>query len=340
VVAYALAGSMDVDLIHEPLGVDRSGAAIFLSDLWPSDAEIEAVIRASLEPEMFTRRYADVFRGEERWAQLPAGGQPTFDWDPKSTYVRRPPFLDDIPLTPMDVGDIHDARALLMLGDSVTTDHICPAGRIPADSPAGVFLLDQGERDLNTYASRRGNHEVMIRGAFANQRLRNGLVPDRRGGWTLDHLDGVERTIYDATEHYRASAVPLVVLAGKEYGTGSSRDWAAKGTALLGVRAVIAETFERIHRSNLIGLGVLPLQFLPGQSVATLRLTGHETFDIEGLAGLDEHTWPRRARILAVRDDVHVAFEVNVRLDTAAEARYFRHGGILPFVARSLLTQN
>ena len=205
VVAYALAGSMDVDLIHEPLGVDRSGAAIFLSDLWPSDAEIEAVIRSSLEPEMFTRRYADVFRGEERWAQLPAGGGATFDWNPKSTYVRRPPFLDDIPLDPMDVADIHGARALLVLGDSVTTDHICPAGRIPADSPAGVFLLDQGERDLNTYASRRGNHEVMIRGAFANQRLRNGLVPDRRGGWTLDHLDGVERTIYDATERYRCS---------------------------------------------------------------------------------------------------------------------------------------
>ena len=340
VVAYALAGSMDVDLIHEPLGVDRSGAAIFLSDLWPSDAEIEAVIRASLEPQMFTRRYADVFRGEQRWAQLPVGGGATFDWNPKSTYVRRPPFLDDIPLNPPDVVDIHGARALLMLGDSVTTDHICPAGRIPRDSPAGVFLLDQGERDLNTYASRRGNHEVMIRGAFANQRLRNGLVPDRRGGWTLDHLDGVERTIYDATERYRAAAVPLVVLAGKEYGTGSSRDWAAKGTALLGVRAVIAETFERIHRSNLIGLGVLPLQFLPGDSVSALRLTGHETFEIEGLAGLDEHTWPRRARILAVRDDVRVAFEVEVRLDTAAEARYFRHGGILPFIARSLLTQN
>ena len=216
------------------------------------------------------------------------------------------------------------ARALLVLGDSVTTDHICPAGRIPADSPAGVFLLDQGEQDLNTYASRRGNHEVMIRGAFANQRLRNGLVPDRRGGWTLDHLDGVERTIYDATERYRAAAVPLVVLAGKEYGTGSSRDWAAKGTALLGVRAVIAETYERIHRSNLIGLGVLPLQFLPGDSVAALRLTGHETFDIEGLAGLDEHNWPRRARILAVRDDVRVA--VRGRRET----RHGSRGPVLP----------
>jgi aconitate hydratase len=337
VVAYALAGSMDVDLLHEPLGVDRSGRPVFLSDLWPSDAEIEAVIRSSLEPEMFTRRYADVFRGEERWAQLPAGGEPTFDWNPRSTYVRRSPFFDDIALAPMDVDDIRGARSLLVLGDSVTTDHICPAGRIPADSPAAMFLCEQGEEDLNTYASRRGNHEVMLRGAFANLRLRNRLVPDRRGGWTIDHLEGTERTIYDAAERYRCAGVPLVILAGKEYGTGSSRDWAAKGTALLGVCAVIAETFERIHRSNLIGMGVLPLQFLPGESAAALGLTGYETFDIEGLAGLDENSWPRRARVLADLHGNPVRFEVDVRLDTAAEARYFRHGGILPFVARSLL---
>ena len=337
VVAYALAGSMDVDLIHEPLGVDHSGAAIFLSDLWPSDAEIEAVIRSSLEPEMFTRRYADVFRGEERWAQLPAGGGATFDWNPKSTYVRRPPFLDDIPLDPVDVADIHRARALLVLGDSVTTDHICPAGRIPADSPAGVFLLDQGERDLNTYASRRGNHEVMIRGAFANQRLRNGLVliAGAAGPSTISTVSNGRSTTppnTTARPGCRSSCSPARNTAPVRRGTGRP-----KGTALLGVRAVIAETYERIHRSNLIGLGVLPLQFLPGDSVAALRLTGHETFDIEGLAGLDEHNWPRRARILAVRDDVRVQFEVDVRLDTAAEARYFRHGGILPFVARSLL---
>jgi aconitate hydratase len=337
VVAYALAGSMDVDLLHEPLGVDRSGQPIFLSDLWPSDVEIEAVIRSSLEPEMFTRRYADVFRGEERWGQLPTGGGATFDWNPKSTYVRRPPFLDDIALAPTEVEDIHGARALLVLGDSVTTDHICPAGRIPADSPAGLFLREHGEEDLNTYASRRGNHEVMLRGAFANQRLRNRLVPERRGGWTIDHLDGTERTIYDAAGRYRSASVPLIVLAGKEYGTGSSRDWAAKGTSLLGVRAVIAETFERIHRSNLIGMGVLPLQFLPGESVAVLGLTGHETFEIEGLAGLTENRWPRRVSVLALRDGNPLRFDVDVRLDTAAEARYFRHGGILPFVARSLM---
>ena len=338
VVAYALAGSMDVDLVHEPLGVDRSGNPVFLSELWPSDGEVEAVIRSSLDPQMYTQRYADVFQGEERWAQLSAGGGATFDWNPKSTYVRRPPFLDELSVDPMAVADIRGAHALLVLGDSVTTDHICPAGRIPSDSQAGKFLREQGEKDLNTYASRRGNHEVMIRGAFANQRLRNHLVPDRRGGWTLDHLDGAERTIYDAATRYRTAGVPLVLLAGKEYGTGSSRDWAAKGTALLGVRAVIAETFERIHRSNLIGMGVLPLQFVPGDSVSSLGLAGDEVFDIEGLAGLDESHWPRRVSVLANREGSPLRFDVDVRLDTAAEARYFRHGGILPFVARSLLS--
>jgi aconitate hydratase len=340
VVAYALAGSMDVDLMHEPLGHDQSGRPIFLSDLWPSDTEVDAVIGSSLEPEMFTRRYADVFRGEEQWAQLPAGGQATFDWNPKSTYVRRPSFLENIPAAPETVGDIQGARALLVLGDSVTTDHICPAGRIPEDSPAGLFLRERAEVDLNTYASRRGNHEVMLRGAFANLRLRNHLVPDRRGGWTLDHLDGTERTIYDAAGRYRSAAVPLVILAGKEYGTGSSRDWAAKGTALLGVRAVIAESFERIHRSNLVGMGVLPLQFAAGDNVSTLGLTGHETFDIEGLAGLDENNWPQHVRVTAGRGHDARRFDVDVRLDTAAEARYFRHGGILPFVARSLVAHN
>jgi aconitate hydratase len=336
VVAYALAGSMDVDLVHEPLGHDLSGSPIYLTDLWPSDDEVEAVIESSLEPEMFTRRYDDVFRGEEQWASLAAGGEPTFDWNPTSTYVRRPSFLENIPAVPEAVGDIRGARALLVLGDSVTTDHICPAGRIPEDSPAGVFLREHAEEDLNTYASRRGNHEVMLRGAFANQRLRNYLVPDRRGGWTLDHLDGSQRTVYDAADRYRRAAVPLVILAGKEYGTGSSRDWAAKGTALLGVRAVIAESFERIHRSNLIGMGVLPLQFAPGDSIAALGLTGRETYEIDGLAGLDENDCPRRVRVRT--GDAHDAqqFDVDVRLDTAAEARYFRHGGILPFVARSL----
>jgi aconitate hydratase len=337
VVAYSLAGSMNVDLIHEPLGVRDDDTPVFLSDLWPSGEEIADVIAASLEPGMFTRRYADVFRGEQRWAQLPAGGGATFDWDEHSTYVRRPPFLDNLTSEPRSVDDIRGGRALLVLGNSITTDHICPAGRIPPDSPAGNFLLDAGVEDLNTYASRRGNHHVMIRGAFANQRLRNGLVPQRRGGWTLDHLDGSERTIYDASQHYNAQGVPLIVLAGKEYGTGSSRDWAAKGTALLGVRAVIAETFERIHRSNLIGMGVLPLQYLAGDSAAVLGLTGKEVFDIEGLAGLNEDCWPRTVLVRASDGAHQKAFEVSVRLDTAAEARYFRHGGILPFVARSLV---
>jgi aconitate hydratase len=337
VVAYALAGSMDVDLLHEPLGVDRTGRPVHLGDLWPPDAEIEEVVRANLDPAMFADRYADVFTGEERWAQLPAGGGPTFDWDPDSTYVRRPPFLDDLSPVPEPVGDITGARALAVLGDSVTTDHICPAGRIPADSPAGEFLRARGETDLNTYASRRGDHEVMLRGAFGNQRLRNRLVPHRRGGWTLDHLDGREKTVFEAAEHSRAAGTPLLVLAGREYGTGSSRDWAAKGTALLGVRAVLAESFERIHRSNLVGMGVLPLQFRAGDSVESLGLTGRETFDITGLEGLNEEDRPGCVVVEARSDDGSLLrFTATVRVDTAREARYLRHGGILPYVARRL----
>jgi len=336
VVAYALAGSMDVDVLHEPLGTTSTGDPVFLSDLWPSDSEIEDVVRAHLDPAMFTTRYADVFTGEERWASLTVDGGATFDWDPQSTYVRRPPFLENVQPHPADVVDIAGARVLAVLGDSVTTDHICPAGRIPTDSPAGQYLQARGETDFNTYASRRGNHEVMLRGAFANQRLRNQLVPHRRGGWTLDHLDGSERTVYAAAEHYRASGTPLLILGGKEYGTGSSRDWAAKGTALLGVRAVLAESYERIHRSNLIGMGVLPLQYLDGHSATSLGLTGHETFTIEGLAGLSEHGWPHEVTVHASSADDVRTFTVRVRLDTAAEATYYRHGGILPYVARSL----
>jgi aconitate hydratase len=336
VVAYALAGSMDVDLLHEPLGVSASGEPVFLADLWPTDAEVEDVVRENLDPAMFSARYADAFTGEERWAGLEVGGGATFDWDPDSTYVRRPPFLDGLAPEPGPVADIVGARVLAVLGNSVTTDHICPAGRIPADSPAGEFLRARGETDLNTYASRRGNHEVMLRGAFGNQRLRNRLVPDRRGGWTLDHLDGVERTVFDAAEHYRAAGTPLVVLAGKEYGTGSSRDWAAKGTALLGVRAVLAESFERIHRSNLIGMGVLPLQFREGDSVDGLGLTGHETLHVEGLAGLGGEGRPQEVAVRAEADGGTRTFRVRVRLDTATEAKHYRHGGILPFVARSL----
>jgi aconitate hydratase len=338
VVAYALAGSMDVDLLHEPLGTDDAGRPVFLSDLWPSDAEIEQTIRASLDAAMFTARYADVFRGDDRWADLPSAGGATFDWDPGSTYVRRPPFLEGLTRLPRPVTDIAGARVLAVLGDSITTDHICPAGRIPTDSPAAAFLRTQGETDLNTYASRRGNHEVMLRGAFANQRLRNRLVPDRRGGWTLDHLDGSTRTVHEAAEHYRAAEVPLLILAGKEYGTGSSRDWAAKGTALLGVRAVLAESFERIHRSNLVGMGVVPLQFADGDTVTGLGLTGREIFDVHGLDGLSEKNWPRRVLVEARADDgTRVRFAVTVRLDNATEAMYLRHGGILPYVARALV---
>jgi aconitate hydratase len=338
VVAYALAGSMDVDLLHEPLGHGRNGEPVYLSDLWPSDAEIEQVIRGSLDPAMFTARYADVFRGDDSWAALPSAGKATFDWNPGSTYVRRPPFLENLARTPPKVSDLTGGRVLAVLGDSITTDHICPAGRIPADSPAGAFLRAQGESDLNTYASRRGNHEVMLRGAFGNQRLRNRLVPELRGGWTLDHLDGTPRTVYDAAEHYRDAGVPLLVLAGKEYGTGSSRDWAAKGTALLGVRVVLAESFERIHRSNLVGMGVLPLQFRDGDSVDSLGLTGHETFAVRGLEGLTEDDRPRTVLVDARSDDGRrVQFVATVRLDTATEALYFRHGGVLPYVARSLV---
>ncbi|WP_448608435.1 aconitate hydratase AcnA [Geodermatophilus sp. URMC 60] len=338
VVAYALAGSMDVDLLHDPLGADRTGRPVYLGDLWPTDAEVEEVVRANLDPAMFADRYADVFTGEERWAQLPGGGGATFDWDPDSTYVRRPPFLDDLSAVPEPVGDITGARALAVLGDSITTDHICPAGRIPADSPAGGFLRARGETDLNTYASRRGDHEVMLRGAFGNQRLRNRLVPHRRGGWTLDHLDGREKTVFEAAEHYRTAGTPLLVLAGGEYGTGSSRDWAAKGTALLGVRAVLAEGFERIHRSNLVGMGVLPLQFRAGDSVQSLGLTGREAFDITGLGGLGEGDRPGHVVVEARSDDGSaVRFAADVRVDTAREALYLRHGGILPYVARSLV---
>jgi aconitate hydratase len=328
---------MDVDLLHQPLGVDRTGRPVYLSDLWPTDAEIEEVIRGNLDPAMFAARYADVFTGEERWARLPAGGGATFDWDPDSTYVRRPPFFHDLSAAPEPVREITGARALAVLGDSITTDHICPAGRIPADSPAGEFLRARGETDLNTYASRRGNHEVMLRGAFGNQRLRNRLVPHRRGGWTLDHLDGREKTVFEAAEHYRAAGTPLLVLAGREYGTGSSRDWAAKGTALLGVRAVLAESFERIHRANLIGMGVLPLQFLEGDSVQSLGLSGRETYDVSGVEHLTEDDRPRRVVIRARSDEgTTVGFAAVLRVDTAREASYLRHGGILPYVARSL----
>jgi aconitate hydratase len=284
-VAYALAGTMDVDLYAEPLGTGPDGEPVYLRDLWPSQAEVNALIEEAVQSDMFRSSYAEVFAGDERWASLDVPGGDRFAWDEGSTYVRRPPFFDGMPDAPAEVGDVAGARVLAVLGDSVTTDHISPAGAIKRDSPAGRYLVEHGvePRDFNSYGSRRGNHEVMMRGTFANIRLRNQLAPGTEGGVTIHLPSGEQTSIYDAAMRYAQEGTPLVVLAGKEYGSGSSRDWAAKGTKLLGVRAVIAESFERIHRSNLVGMGVLPLQFADGDSVASLGLTGHETFSIAGL---------------------------------------------------------
>jgi aconitate hydratase len=336
VVAYALAGTMDVDLDTEPLGERADGTPVYLRDIWPSAQEIQDTIASAIAGEMFTRGYADVFAGDQRWRDLPTPTGNTFEWDSASTYVRKPPYFDGMSSEPQPVSDVDGARVLAVLGDSVTTDHISPAGSIKPDSPAGGYLTEHGveRKDFNSYGSRRGNHEVMIRGTFANIRLRNRLVPDVEGGVTVNHLTGERATIYDAAMAYAEAGVPLVVLAGKEYGSGSSRDWAAKGTALLGVRAVIAESFERIHRSNLIGMGVLPLQFPDGASASSLGLTGTETFTITGITALTDGTTPRT---VAVSTDTGVSFDARLRIDTPAEADYYRHGGILPFVLRSLL---
>ncbi|HEV2087589.1 MAG TPA: aconitate hydratase [Cryptosporangiaceae bacterium] len=345
VVAYALAGSMDVDLVTEPLGTDPLGAPVYLHDLWPSPAEVEEVIASAIASEMFTRDYADVFAGDEQWRSLPTPTGDTFAWDPESTYVRKPPYFDGMAREPQPVSDITGARVLAMLGDSVTTDHISPAGAIRADSPAGRYLSDHGvaRSDFNSYGSRRGNHEVMIRGTFANIRLRNqlpgsgGALPE--GGFTRDFSqpDAPVTTIYDAAQHYAEAGVPLVVLAGKEYGSGSSRDWAAKGTALLGVRAVIAESYERIHRSNLIGMGVLPLQYPAGENAASLSLTGEETFTVRGISALNDGPTPRTAEVAT---DTGVTFDAVVRIDTPGEADYYRHGGIMQYVLRSLVDES
>ncbi len=348
VVAYALAGTMDIDITTEALGTDSEGQPVFLQELWPSAGEIQEVIDAAIASETFTREYADVFAGDEHWQGLSTPSGNTFDWDPSSTYVRKPPYFDDMPRDPSPVTDVRGARVLALLGDSVTTDHISPAGAIKVDSPAGRYLAEQGvaPRDFNSYGSRRGNHEVMIRGTFANIRLRNALARGAEGGFTVNLLGGTDESgqrpvvpIYDAADAYRAAGVPLVVLAGKEYGSGSSRDWAAKGTALLGVRAVIAESYERIHRSNLIGMGVLPLQFADGQSAATLGLTGDETFDIAGVTALNDGVTPATVAVAAAAADGSVvSFDARLRIDTPGEADYYRNGGILPYVLRSLLT--
>ena len=336
VVAYAIAGTMDHDFEKDSLGNDKDGKPVYLKDIWPSPQEIQSVIDASISSEMFTKDYASVFDGDHRWKSLATPTGKTFEWDTKSTYVRRPPYFDGMPKQPTPVTDIAGARVMAILGDSVTTDHISPAGNIKADSPAGKYLAEHGvdRKDFNSYGSRRGNHEIMIRGTFANIRLKNMLLDGVEGGFTRNFLQGgVQSTIYDASVDYINAGVPLVILAGKEYGSGSSRDWAAKGTALLGVRAVIAESFERIHRSNLIGMGVLPLQFLDGQNAQSLGLTGEETFAISGIVELNSGTTPKTVSVSAGDKK----FSAKVRIDTPGEADYYRHGGIMQYVLRSLL---
>ncbi len=337
VVAYALAGSMDLDLFEDPLGQDTDGNDVFMRDIWPTASEIEEVIAQAITSDMFTDDYADVFAGDERWRNLETPSGDTFAWDEDSTYVRKPPYFDGMPEEPTAVEDIEGARVLAKLGDSVTTDHISPAGAIKKDSPAGTYLAEHGvsNRDFNSYGSRRGNHEVMIRGTFANIRLRNQLAPGTEGGWTVDFTaeDKPVTTIFEASEKYLAAGTPLVILSGKEYGSGSSRDWAAKGTALLGVKAVVAESYERIHRSNLIGMGVLPLQYPEGENAESLGLTGEETFTITGVTALNDGETPRTVTVKA--DDTE--FEAVVRIDTPGEADYYRHGGIMQYVLRSLL---
>ena len=342
VVAYALAGTMDHDFESDALGKDKDGKPVYLKDIWPSAIEIEQVIASSISSEMFTKDYASVFEGDHRWKSLPTPTGKTFDWDPKSTYVRKPPYFDGMPREPRPVTDIDGARVLARLGDSVTTDHISPAGSIKPDSPAGKYLQENGvsRADFNSYGSRRGNHEVMIRGTFANIRLKNLLLDGVEGGFTKNFLDnGNQSTIYEASMAYQSMGIPLVILAGKEYGSGSSRDWAAKGTALLGVRAVIAESFERIHRSNLIGMGVLPLQFLDGESATSLGLVGDERFSISGITALNSGSIPKSVKVKATSIAGQVKeFEAKVRIDTPGEADYYRHGGIMQYVLRSLIS--
>ena len=347
VIAYSLAGTMNFDFETEPLGQDSIGTDVFLRDIWPTPEEVQSTIDSSINSEMFTSQYAGVFDGDERWKSLPTPKGATFDWDEKSTYVRKAPYFDGMKKEPSPVTDIHSARVLAKLGDSVTTDHISPAGSIKADSPAGKYLSERGisRVDFNSYGSRRGNHEIMIRGTFANIRLRNQLLNDVEGGYTRDftQVDGPQAFIFDASSNYQSAGVPLVILGGKEYGSGSSRDWAAKGTSLLGVRAVITESFERIHRSNLIGMGVLPLQFPKGESADSLGLDGTEIFDVEGVVALNAGATPKTVRVTAKPSENSpsgkqtVVFDAVVRIDTPGEADYYRNGGILQYVLRSLV---
>jgi aconitate hydratase len=338
VVAYALAGRMDFDIVNESLGDDKSGKPVYLRDIWPTPNEVETTMRSSVTSEMFRKEYADVFTGDEHWRALPIPEGDLYAWDEKSTYIKHPPYFENMPLKPVALGDLHGMRALAVLGDSVTTDHISPAGSIQPDSPAGKYLIERGvqPKDFNSYGARRGNHEVMMRGTFANIRLRNALAPGTEGGWTLHQPSGEKMSIYDAAMKYREEHVPLIIFAGKEYGSGSSRDWAAKGTILLGVRAVLAESFERIHRSNLVGMGVLPLEFLPGKNLNSIGLTGLEIFDVEGLAHNFE---PRKKMKVCARkaDGKEITFTAVARVDTPFEVAYYQHGGILQYVLRQML---
>ena len=338
VVAYALAGRMDFDIVNESLGKDKGGKPVYLRDIWPTPAEVEATMRSSVSSEMFRKEYADVYTGDEHWRALPIPEGDLYAWDSKSTYINHPPFFQDMPRIPVALKDLTGLRALAVLGDSVTTDHISPAGSIPADTPAGKYLISRGvqPKDFNSYGARRGNHEVMMRGTFANIRLRNLLAPGTEGGWSIHQPGGEKMTIYDAAMKYHDEHIPLIVFAGKEYGSGSSRDWAAKGTALLGVRAVLAESFERIHRSNLVGMGILPLEFLPDQNLKTLGLTGLELFDIEGLAHNFE---PRKKMKVRARsaNGAEKTFAAITRVDTPFELAYYQHGGILQYVLRQML---
>lgn len=338
VVAYALAGSMKVDVTRDALGADQDGNPVFLKDIWPSEAEVNDVVANAIGEDMFSKSYSDVFAGDAQWQALSIPTGNTFEWDAESTYVRKPPYFEGMTMETTPVSDIADARVLAKLGDSVTTDHISPAGAIKADTPAGKYLTEHGveRRDFNSYGSRRGNHEVMIRGTFANIRLRNQIAPGTEGGYTRDftQADAPVSFIYDASQNYQAAGTPLVILGGKEYGSGSSRDWAAKGTALLGVKAVITESYERIHRSNLIGMGVLPLQFPAGQNADSLGLTGEETFSITGVTELNEGTTPSTVKVTT---DTGVEFDAVVRIDTPGEADYYRNGGIMQYVLRSLI---
>ena len=341
VIAYALAGTMDFDFAEQPLGTGSDGEPVYLQDIWPSAADVQSVIDGTINEAMFQKGYSDVFAGDERWRSLPTPEGSTFEWDPDSTYVRKPPYFDGMEMEPAPVEDIAGARVLALLGDSVTTDHISPAGSIKADTPAGQYLIEHGveKRDFNSYGSRRGNHEVMIRGTFANIRLRNLLLDGVSGGYTRDFTAGGEQAfIYDAAQNYAAAGTPLVVLGGKEYGSGSSRDWAAKGTALLGVKAVIVESYERIHRSNLIGMGVLPLQFPDGETAASLGLDGTETFTITGVTALNDGSTPRTVHVSAAKESGEtVEFDARVRIDTPGEADYYRNGGIMQYVLRGML---